>query len=246
VGANAGANVESSAPSLPPVPTGPVVSPVLDESGIGSPGSDLHDFNLRSTAGAGRMSTTRLLLAALGGAVVVLGVAALVNRGLGGASSGQPGTLTIASLPSAAEVRLDGSPLPTPTPVTIAGLDTRKPHRVMVGLRGYEPWESDVRFEAGAREVRVQAALTPISGVVAIDSQPPGAEAIVNGRIAGVTPTTVDGLLPTGSVTIELRLSGYKVAHKTVAWPVGDPQGSQLRLAKSARIEVSIPLEKAQ
>jgi hypothetical protein len=71
-------------------------------------------------------------------------------------------------------------------------------------------------------------------GSLSVVSLPPGAEAIVNGRIRGMTPTTVGDLPPNDDVVIELRLRGYKVAHKTVSWG-----GKRL-------LDVSIPLEKAK
>jgi hypothetical protein len=80
----------------------------------------------------------------------------------------------------------------------------------------------------------VQAVLVPTVGTVEIASTPPGAEAIVNGRIRGMTPTTVGDLPPNDDVVIELRLRGYKVAHKIVSWT-----GKRL-------LQVSIPLEKAK
>ncbi|HEY2747633.1 MAG TPA: PEGA domain-containing protein, partial [Polyangia bacterium] len=107
-------------------------------------------------------------------------------------------------------------------------------HHVRVSKSGFDVWESDVKFPAGEREVRVQAVLVPTVGTVEIASTPPGAEAIVNGRIRGMTPTTVGDLPPNDDVVIELRLRGYKVAHKTVPWA-----GKRL-------LQLSIPLEKAK
>ena len=55
-----------------------------------------------------------------------------------------------------------------------------------------------------------------------------------DGRIRGVTPVSVGDLSPAEDVTVELRLRGYKVARKSLAW-----QGKR-------RLEVAIPLEKAR
>jgi hypothetical protein len=120
------------------------------------------------------------------------------------------------------------------TPLTLPAVDPRVSHHVRVSKSGYDVWEQDVKFPAGEREVRVQAVLMPTVGTVQIASTPPGAEAIVNGRIRGMTPTTVGDLPPNDDVVIELRLRGYRVAHKTVSWA-----GKRL-------IQVSIPLEKAR
>jgi hypothetical protein len=82
--------------------------------------------------------------------------------------------------------------------------------------------------------VRVQAVLVPTVGTLEISSQPAGAEAIVNGRIRGMTPASVGDLPPNEIVDIELRLRGYKAAHKSVTF------------AGKRTLVVSIPLEKAK
>ena len=169
-------------------------------------------------------------LAILG--VVVIGlVAAIVLAGSGGEGRG---TLAVVSLPPGADVRVDGVAGSMPTPLTLPDVDPRAPHHVRVSKSGFDVWESDVKFPAGEREVRVQAVLVPTVGTVEIASTPAGAEAIVNGRIRGMTPTTVGDLPPNDDVVIELRLRGYRVAHKTVPWA-----GKRL-------LQLSIPLEKAK
>jgi hypothetical protein len=82
--------------------------------------------------------------------------------------------------------------------------------------------------------VRLQAVLVPTVGTLQLDSNPPGAEAIVNGRIRGVTPVSVPDLPPSDDVTIELRLRGFKVAHEKIPW------------AGRRKLEVTIPLEKSK
>jgi hypothetical protein len=138
------------------------------------------------------------------------------------------------SLPPGAEVRIDGVGGSQQTPLTLPDVDPRASHHVRVSKSGFDVWESDVKFPPGEREVRVQAVLVPTVGTVEITSTPPGAEAIVNGRIRGMTPTTVGDLPPNDDVQIELRLRGYKAAHKSVSW-----SGKRL-------LQVSIPLEKAK
>jgi hypothetical protein len=151
-----------------------------------------------------------------------------------GSGDSSRGSLSIVSLPPGAEVRVDGVAGQQMTPLTLPDVDPRASHHVRVSKSGYDVWESDVKFPSGEREVRVQAVLVPTVGTVDITSQPPGAEAVVNGRIRGVTPTTVGDLPPNDDVQIELRLRGYKVAHKTASW------GGKRAIA------VSIPLEKAK
>jgi len=168
-------------------------------------------------------------LAILG--VVVIGAIAAITL----AGSGETrGTLSIASMPTGAEVRVDGVGGSQLTPLTIADIDPRASHHIRVSKAGFDVYESDVKFPPGERAVAVQAVLVPTVGTVEIGSTPSGAEVVVNGRIRGMTPTTVSDLPPNDDVQIELRLRGYKVAHKSVGWA-----GKRL-------IEVSIPLEKAK
>ena len=133
-----------------------------------------------------------------------------------------------------AEVRLDAAAIGKVTPLEIPDVDAQSSHHVRVSMRGFDVWESDVKFEPGAFKVRLQAVLVPTVGRVAITSVPPGAEAIVNGRIRGLTPATVGDLPPNEDVSIELRLRGYRVAKKQLSW------------GGKRAIEVTIPLEKAK
>ena len=104
------------------------------------------------------------------------------------------------------------------TPLTITDVDRAPAHHVRVSKSGYDVWESDVKFDAGERAgARCRRCWCRPSAPSRSPRRPPGAEAIVNGRIRGMTPTTVGDLPPNDDVTIELRLRGYKVAHQTVS-----------------------------
>jgi hypothetical protein len=152
---------------------------------------------------------------------------------VGGAAGGR-GTLSIVSLPAGAEVRVDGTGTSTVTPLTLGDVDRSQSHHVLVSKAGYDVWESDVKFPLGEAEVRVQAVLIPIVGTLQISSTPAGAEVIVNGRVRGLTPTSVGDLPPNDDVLVELRLRGYKAAARTVTF------------AGKRALSVSIPLEKAK
>jgi hypothetical protein len=126
-------------------------------------------------------------------------------------------TLTVKSVPPGATVRIDGTVLPKVTPLEIHDLDPHVPHHLAVSLRGYELWENDVKFE-DKHELTANSILTPTVGELEVDSEPRGAEVIVNNRISGVTPTTVHDLPPNEDVHVELRLRGYKAASKDYPW----------------------------
>ena len=111
------------------------------------------------------------------------------------------GTLAVVSLPPGAEVRVDGVAGMQQTPLSCP-MSTRAPRTTCASPRPASTSGSqDVKFPPGEREVRVQAVLVPTVGTVEIASTPPGAEAIVNGRIRGMTPTTVGDLPPNDDVS---------------------------------------------
>jgi hypothetical protein len=217
------------APQPPPIDSGrfipgledPDANSALSSLPLGEPGAELRKPN---------RAGVYVALAILG--LIVVGAVAAIS--FAGSSGDGRGTLSVVSLPPGAEVRIDGVGGSQQTPLTLPDVDPRASHHVRVSKSGFDVWESDVKFPPGEREVRVQAVLVPTVGTVEITSTPPGAEAIVNGRIRGMTPTTVGDLPPNDDVQIELRLRGYKAAHKSVSW-----SGKRL-------LQVSIPLEKAK
>ncbi len=160
-------------------------------------------------------------------AAVIVGVALIWPDGR------TRGSIEIVSVPNGASVRIDGTVLSKLTPIRIGDIDVRQPHHLAVSLRGFDTWESDAKFEGSERELRMQAVLVPAVGTLDVDTSPPGAEAIVNGRISGTTPTKVGDLPPNEDVTLELRLRGYKVVYRTLQW------GGKRALS------ISLPLEKA-
>jgi hypothetical protein len=210
------------------------------ESGRWEPG-DLAQFAPHAaapSAAAGaapglQRGRTRMWYVAAALIAAALGVLLVMTWLTVGGAAGR-GTLSIVSLPAGAEVRVDGTGVSTVTPLTLGDVDRRQPHHVRVSKVGYDVWESDVKFPADEVEVRVQAVLVPTVGSLQITSTPAGAEVIVNGRVRGMTPTTVGDLPPNEDVLIELRLRGYKAAARTVTF------------AGKRSLVVSIPLEKAK
>lgn len=138
------------------------------------------------------------------------------------------------SLPPEAMVKVDGRLAAGRTPLRVDDVELKFPHHVTVTLPGYETWERDVNFDWGRKEVALHAVLTPLTGVLAVTSIPVGAEAIVNGRYRGRTPLELSDMLPTDSVTVELRLRGYRVERRVLPW-----NGRR-------RLELSVPLERAR
>jgi serine/threonine-protein kinase len=221
-------------PAPPPVQSGvydPSSSPTFDDAPFAAPFGDGAPVEAFSTSQVPKSRPlNRPLLVA--GAVAI--VAALVTVALSLTGTGRTrATLEVVSLPPGAEVNLDGTALESATPLEITAVDPQVPHHVRVSMRGFDVWESDVRFE-GTRRVRLQAVLVPAVGSLTLTSNPPGAEAIVNGRIRGLTPVTVGDLPPNDEIAIEIRLRGYKVAHDVV------------KFGGKRELSLTIPLEKAK
>ncbi len=73
------------------------------------------------------------------------------------------------------------------------------------------------------------------TGSLQITSVPAGAEVWQEGRRVGLTPLTLENLLPKKATEIELRLAGYKSAKESVWIPNADtPQEWQAELKKNA------------
>jgi hypothetical protein len=182
-------------------------------------------------SGGGLLSGRRGRIALIAGAVSLLLVGALALT-LAGSSGPERATIQVVSLPPGAEVILDEKKLPTPTPLDIPDVDAQVPHHVRVSMRGYDVWESDVKFEAGVRQIRLQAVLVPTVGTVEVTTAPPGADLYLNGVYRGHTPLTVGDLPPNVNVEVELRLTGHKIARRSLAWE------------NQRKLQVAIPLEK--
>jgi hypothetical protein len=146
------------------------------------------------------------------------------------------GTVVLASAPEAAEVSLDGKELGV-TPLTTelpAGRHT------LVLRRGGAVREVEVEVVAGeAVERRVDWAARR-TGHLRIDSTPPGATVVIEGRERGVTPVTIEDL-PIGTHTVALRSpSGTVERRVTIA---ADRTAEISEAIFSGFVHVSAPFE---
>lgn len=116
------------------------------------------------------------------------------------------GTLSVNSMPSGAQVLIEGRVVGN-TPLNIV----LRPGRVDVELRlgGYQPFRTSVQLRPGETAV-VNANLTPVvqNGLLQINSNPQGAQVLLNGRVVGNTPLNLT--VQPGRYDIELRLGGYQ------------------------------------
>jgi hypothetical protein len=138
------------------------------------------------------------------------------------------GSLVVRSTPAGARVFVDGREYGR-TPVTIGSL-SRGSHSVRVARDGYVAAEQRLTITAGQRAHSVTVRLTPersaalpvnasparpasspagMSGVLIVDSRPPGAKVFLNGREVGSTPLELPAV-PAGEHALHLELEGYR------------------------------------
>ena len=121
-------------------------------------------------------------------------------------------------MPTGAEVWLDGKKIAKPTQVTVPVADPRKPHQLVVKLANYKDWKNTVVFPPGQRRIRALAVLVANYGRLDIGSVPREADVYINGELKGRTPTTIDNLILSEVVNLELRKRGYRPVSKTLRW----------------------------
>jgi hypothetical protein len=118
----------------------------------------------------------------------------------------RPGTLSVGSSPSRAQVFVDGVLLGV-TPLRVDAEPGQR--QVQVSLAGYEDFVTTVTVRSG-QTTSVNAQLQPVirSGTLSVDSSPRGAQVYVNGILRGVTPLRVD--LDPAQYDVRVRLTGYE------------------------------------
>ena len=152
------------------------------------------------------------------------------------------GRLLIRSTPSGATVEVDGVARGT-TPVALRDLELGS-RTITVSRRGYIAEQQRVVLTAArpsrSLELRLTAAAAAASprpagsragaggaaaiattGVLVIESRPPGATVVVDGKNRGVTPLVIEALAP-GDYRVSLSLAGYQPFATTVRVVAGE------------------------
>ena len=126
-----------------------------------------------------------------------------------------PASLNITSSPAGASVLID-STLRGETPLTLTDLKADKLHIVTVRLTNYEDWKTTITILPESSKT-LSASLKPLADQnVYIDSVPQGVNLYVDGRYYGITPKTIDDLMP-GDHTVRLSVSGYEEKTETIS-----------------------------
>jgi hypothetical protein len=150
-------------------------------------------------------------VAALVAIVVLLGGGGLLGYKLLGSSAAAPpmGSLNVQSNPAGVDIFVDGvAKGRTPARIAVA------PGSHILELRGKGvPRVIPLNVTAGAEVSQyLEFAETPVTGQLAVQSDPPGAKVFVDGAERGVAPVTIPDLTP-GDHRVELQSDGASAKH---------------------------------
>jgi serine/threonine protein kinase len=129
---------------------------------------------------------------------------------LGAALWYRTGPLVVTSDPPGARVSVDGKPAGT-APTVVEGLLLRENHTVVLSAPDRQSSIHGVAPDPWRQSMRVHGVLRPSRGDVTLESEPPGAEARIDGRAVGKTPVTVHGILLGERHRVDLALPGMEI-----------------------------------
>lgn len=163
---------------------------------------------------------------------VKVGMKAVITATL--SPSVNPGGISVSSEPKGAGLSIDG--VNEGITNQIVGKLSPGPHIVTVRKSGYETWTMTVQVSAG-RIAEVNAILVPernpVTGDLAVTSDPAGASVYLDGNYQGITPGTapldlVD--LSPGIHTVDLRRAGFEDYSASVKVEAGSTALVEARL----------------
>ncbi len=167
----------------------------------------------------GRKRSPWILRGVLALVCVTAGVAIGVVALRSGDSKAREATVLVESIPPGASVRIDGRSVGDKTPTVARGVTPGGKYKIEVSKAGYREWTSEVVLGDRGGETKVMAFLRELGAVLAVESIPSGAQVVLNGRVIGRTPLTIDGLEEATARTIELRKKGYRPTRRALTWP---------------------------
>ena len=137
------------------------------------------------------------------------------------------GWLLVRSEPPGATVTVDGVDRGrTPLALSDMPFDT---YRVEVSREGFRSEATQLALTPAATVASIQIELqqgldpppAPVVGALRVESRPPGATVVIDGRAAGTTPTVVSDVAA-GTRSVRLELAGYRPWETTVDVPASD------------------------
>ncbi len=149
-----------------------------------------------------------------GGRALLVGLLsglAVAAAGFAAAPWIREGALVVSTDPPGARVTLDGNPVPGTTPLVIEGIRLSVSHRIEAVAPARRAAVVEVGAEPGRLARTVHLALPSALGAFTVESDPPGAELRVDGKLLGRTPFTVTDVTVDERHRIDLALPGHDV-----------------------------------
>ncbi len=149
-----------------------------------------------------------------GGRALLVGLLsglAVAAAGFAAAPWIREGALVVSTDPPGARVTLDGNRVPGTTPLVIEGIRLSVTHRVEAVAPAHRAAVVEVGAEPGRLARTVHLVLPSALGAFTVESDPPGAELRVDGKLLGRTPFTVTDVTVDERHRIDLALPGHDV-----------------------------------
>ena len=130
------------------------------------------------------------------------------------------GAIHVDSVPAGGAIFLDGTPVAGVTPQTLPlALQAGSRHEIRVELARHKPYIDNVDIPKDGGEVAVNAVMDPITGRLRISTVPAGADIVIDGKLRGRTPATINDIDLETARKLELRLKDYSPYIQTLQWP---------------------------
>jgi formylglycine-generating enzyme required for sulfatase activity len=125
--------------------------------------------------------------------------------------------ISLSSTPTGATVQLDGAPVGQ-TPLTLKVLQGER--TITLLLPAYAQWQQSLTVEAGKDADLGTIELLPAEGILALSSEPTGANVTLDGEFQGQTPLSLQ-LTPGSPHRLAVFKPGYKRFNETVELSAG-------------------------
>jgi len=202
------------APALPGQPatrsSDPVELEPLAQSGLAS-------AEARPAPSASRASRAIAVAPARRTSALALALAAGLGLAVGAAGAWlaapwlRTGTVVATSEPAGVEVALDGAPTGQRTPAVLDQVNLTRPHELTFSGTALRSATLPVQAPPGGLVARVHATLHTTLGTLTVESDPPGAEVLLDEKLVGATPVSVPRVRLDERHRIDLRLPGYEM-----------------------------------
>jgi len=143
----------------------------------------------------------------------------------------RPGVVVVTSEPPGLEVTLDGQKTGQVTPAVVEDVLLSQPHTVPLGGARVREVTTPVVAQPGKLVARVHLRLESRVGSVTVESVPPGANVLLDGKPGGQTPVTLQEVRLDERHRIDLALAGHEI-DQFVMLPEKDGRRFVRRLAK--------------